>query len=132
MAGDNNFRWYWGIGEAPEEFHGPFASGDAAMRAAQADRPASGFLLVEADRMVPTVAGVFGADDVLKKFEDLNNACWLTGGMDVVLTTGEKEELEAKLADCLHRWLRKHGLDERTMLHSIRTKDYFGAAEVGN
>ncbi len=45
----------------------------------------------------------------------------------LVLTDLEKSELENTLADCLHRWLRKHGLDERTMLHSIRKQDYFAA-----
>lgn len=127
MTGDGNFQWYWGLGEAPEEFHGPFPSGDAAMAAALADEAAGGFLIVEADKAVPSVAGVFSADEVFRKYEALNTSIWLTGELGVVLTDLEKSELENKLADCLHRWLRKHGLDERTMLHSIRKQDYFAA-----
>lgn len=127
--GDSVYLWYWGAGDEPTAWKGPFPSGDQAMAAARSAALADGFTIVDADRIVPTIEGIFDAQDILGRFYgNTNYDIWATEPADIILTGIEKAELELKLKDCLHRWLRKHCLDDKTKLHTIRARDYFGPA----
>lgn len=123
MAGDGNFLWFWGAGENPTVWSGSHYSGDEAQKYAEGFHPKGDFTIIQADRQIIDTA-IFSSDDLFLALGLRNRACWPRGVVPAAGDT-EKSELEAKLADCLDRWLRKHGFDTTTDLSTIRTRDYF-------
>ena len=124
MAGDGVYLWYWGRGEEPECFYDGSATGDEAMAKARADSPEGGYSIVEADKTIPSTE-CFDAGQVLEAFEEHNEECWGEDGAPTAATDAQRRELEHKLADCLGRWLKKHGLGKAYNFNNIRTHDYF-------
>jgi hypothetical protein len=126
VRGTGVYEWYWGAGEQPALFHGPYPSGDLASAGARSDHDGD-FTIVEADRHIPTVQGVFNADGIFARFRRVNGPLWMRRPKhkQVTLTRLEKAELVGKLEDTLDRWVRKHGLDDHTTLRHIRKRDYF-------
>ena len=119
--GDGIVLWYWGPGQAPEQWSKGFVSLKDAAAHAYGQQPHGDYTLLEADRVAIDPA-VFDADEVLARTLAANPACWPSGFP--FADQREKVDLQAKLADCLDRWLRKHHYDSTTAIHSIRTREY--------
>jgi hypothetical protein len=121
MPGDGVFMWYWGAGEAPEKWSRGFASVKDAAKHAHGHQPNGDYTLMEADRLAINPA-VFAGSEVLCLVQMANPSCWPQG--IPVANARELIDLEAKLADCLDRWLRKHNYDSTTAIHAIRNREY--------
>ncbi|SFV31240.1 hypothetical protein SAMN05216456_1278 [Devosia crocina] len=123
MAGNGEFEWFWGKGEEPEKWHGGFPAEANAQDQAAGRFPKGGYTIIEADRAAIDPA-IFDGRMILIELQchTPNSDCW-TGDMPVVAQS-EVEDLEAKLGDCLDRWLRKHKFDATTAVHTIRQRTF--------
>lgn len=125
MQGDGIFLWYWAAGLEPTSWSKGFASVKEANQHAFGHCPHGDYTLIEADRAAIRVRpqALFEAAAILEGVFADNPGCWPEG----MPSTSEREraDLEAKLADCLDRWLRKHGFDGTTALCTIRSTEYF-------
>lgn len=129
MASDGIFKWYWGHGEEPECMWGAEATRDAILQVAR-DEAGGSFTIQLADKALPSTA-CFDADTILEQYEDFNEGVWGEDGSEIDASAEQKRELEAKLADCLDRWMRKHGLRGNAwQLGVVKEREYFAAEEV--
>ncbi|MEK9722116.1 MAG: hypothetical protein VW405_01355 [Rhodospirillaceae bacterium] len=106
MQGNGDYRWWWGRGEVPERYEGPFSTRVEAIAAAEeALEPAEGYSICAADRALPTF-GVFDADAVFEAFADRNEqVCDPEGdGYFEDVDPAGCAELEAALADAFMAW----------------------------
>lgn len=127
MPGNGEFLWFWGFGTEPTAWTGGYASANEAMKFAEGHCPQGNYTIVEADRVLID-AKVFDGPAILERLRAANAACW--PHLRPIAAQAELADLEAKLGDCLDRWLRKHGYDNTTPLGTIRTRDYFPARKV--
>lgn len=125
MQGDGIFMWYWGAGRAPVSWSRGFVSVKEAGQHAHGHHPNGDYTLIEADRaaILLNASSLFEAAAILRDVDASNPGAW-PEGMPVT-TARELADLEAKLADCLDRWLRKHGFDNTTALCTVRSTEYF-------
>lgn len=117
------FAWFWCDGPRPIHPQGRFPDGNAALAAARRARPFGDISVVEGCRR-PIECGIFDADAILAQLVARNPQCWGDAGLPS-LNEFEKQDLAAKLMDCLDRWVRKTGLDDTTSLAAVRSHDYF-------
>jgi hypothetical protein len=124
MASDGIFKWYWGSGPEPECMWGAEDTRDAILRVARLEAGGP-FLIQCADKALPSTS-CFDADQVIEQYEEHNEGCWGEDGAEVDATPEQKRELEAKLADCLDRWMRKHGAHGRAWSFGVvRHSEFF-------
>lgn len=127
MPGNGEFLWFWGRGTEPPVWMGGYASAQEAMKFAEGHCPRGDYTIIEADR-TEIDAMIFTGPDILSLVAARNPAGWPQTFPTAAPT--ELADLEAKLGDCLHRWLRKHGFDRTTAFSTIRVRDYFPARPV--
>lgn len=128
MPGDGIFMWYWGSGQEPETWSQGFARLKDAAEHAYGHQPYGDYTLMEADRLAINPA-VFSGAEVLEQVRQANPSCWPQG--IPVASARELIDLEAKLGDCLDRWLRKQGYDSTTVIHTIRAREYHPDRRTG-
>lgn len=115
MAGDGVFWWWWQIGtdNCPETYRGPCETREQAIAEAQAEEGNElGFVLVEADREVPSCE-IFRADRVLDDYGEHNEECWGEDGADVQCTGAQERDLEEMLAATFDAWFKKYKISQR-------------------
>jgi hypothetical protein len=112
--GDGKFHWYYAVGTTePEHYYGKCDTREQAIAQARADDgDLYGFVIIEADRSVPTCK-VFDADNILEQFQEYNEECWGEDGMELGETPEQRRDLEEMLAAAMDAWFVKHGI-ERT------------------
>lgn len=136
MAGDGNFFWWWATGSdsEPETYNGPCATRDEAIAEARGnDGEELGFVIVEADRAVPSNE-IFDVDYVMERYEECNEECWGEDGMDLDVTNEQGRDLEKMLAETFDAWFKKHGIGRcGWCFETMRNQETFQptVAEVG-
>lgn len=112
--GDGVFKWWWAVGTSePEIYHGPCDTREEAIDTARGDYGAElGFVIVEADRSVPT-CNIFDSDRVLEDYEEHNEECWGEDGADLGPSGEQQRDLENMLRDTLDAWFKKHSISQR-------------------
>lgn len=114
MAGDGNFRWWWGSGSEPENYSGPFNSRDEAHADAMGDGEPEvygGFTICEADKSV--LRGSIDGDDlaeyVTERLADNNEECWGEDGPNGEAWTNEAMKALAKaLEKTVSDWVAQY------------------------
>ena len=124
MAGDGNFKWYWGRGSEPDVYWGEEDSREAIIQVARDEGDGECFTIVEADKSIPSF-DVFDADNVLDNYYDHNEECWGEDGPDVEATLVAKQELERALANIFQEWMVKHKLTKTWSFGTMRNHEFF-------
>lgn len=127
MPGDGNFFWWWAVGTRdPEVCTGPCDSREQAIAEARGnDGNEEGFIILEADRMVPSTE-IFDADDVLGRYGEVNEECWSEDSFDLECSREQERDLESMLNETFAAWFEKHGIGRGGWaFHTVRNKETF-------
>lgn len=124
--GDGNFNWWMAIGHDPEAYTGPYDSRDQAIAQAKSeDGDRDGFTIAEADKSIAN-GNPFDADQILERFEEVNEECWGEDGMEVHPTNAQATELEGILFEAFTMWMDRHKLTPRPFrFDTMRNEEYF-------
>lgn len=130
MAGDGNFKWYFGYGPEPETYYGRCDTRDEVIAKARAEvEPAESFSIVEADKAVIDF-DFFRADNVKEAFEEHNCECWGEDGPELDEPDGADRDLELSLGKAFEDWLKRHGIAPRVWgFGEVRNSEYFPAPD---
>lgn len=104
MAGDGNFKWWYGYGQDPKSYMGPCDTREEAIATL---RNSGGGTIVEADKAIAT-SYIFDIDDVMQRFVEANEECWGEDGCETNHTREQSNELENMLGAALEAWFEKY------------------------
>lgn len=103
--------WWWGYGEEPERYYGPFPTRDEAIRDAAENTPRERdetVTICTAERARLT-DDIFRADDVIEQFEEWNEEKWGEyGPAPAAICPEARRELEEALSAAFAAWRAKH------------------------
>jgi hypothetical protein len=136
MAGDGNFKWWWGEGEYPEEYNGPFDSREEAIADARDNdvHIDTGFTICEADKEAPRYIDGYR---FLEEWGDLNsdlaNPSGEHFGSDVCPSKEQLDELTDMLKQAFTAWMDRHKLHPLVWTFAtMRNEQVFPAVEAGD
>jgi Arc/MetJ-type ribon-helix-helix transcriptional regulator len=103
--------WWWGYGEKPERYYGPFPTRDEAIRDAAENTPrdrdeTATICTAERARLTDDI---FNADDVIEQFEEWNEEKWEEyGPTPAPISLEARRDLEQALNAAFAAWRAKH------------------------
>ena len=109
---DGIFKWYVAEGKEPEVYQETCDTFEEALAIGKRDYSKWGFTIVEADKALPT-CDVFDADQIIERYEELNEDCWGEDGAEISPTSAQQRELEMRLSLVLKEWMTEHDLSGR-------------------